>query len=242
LDPLIRNIENNKKIKEITVRTCLSNKAIKVKTGAFADDVGTLTRNDSETINEIFLEYNKFSIRSGIELNENKTEVLQLNVKDPAFSPVKINVTLPDRSFELQTVQSVKICGVTHSNYPVISHKCNVKDKIDKLKKKLLAWQFRGLTLGGKILVINTFGISQLIYTMQVCEFFEQDLIEIERFIFAFIWSRNVNICRAPDRIKREYMKQDYERGGSESSGSESVKWCVEIASIPPSKRFQSHN
>ncbi len=78
LDPLIRNIENNPKIKEVPIRTSLSHKSIKAKIGAFADDVGTLTKGDSESINEIFLEYSKFSIRSGIELNEAKTEILQL--------------------------------------------------------------------------------------------------------------------------------------------------------------------
>jgi len=70
------------------------------------------------------------------------------------------------------------------------------------------------LTLGGKILVTSTFGISQLIYSMQVCEYYESDLKELERFIFAFLWSKNVNVAIAPDRIKRCIMKQDYDNGG----------------------------
>jgi len=216
LDPLIRNIENNKKIKEIEIKTSMSNKVIRAKTGAFADDVGTLSMGDPTSINEIFSEYKRFSIRSGIELNETKTEILQLNKKRPnsGFSPVLFNISVPGVVFEVKSVQSVKICGITHSNCPTISYQQNVVDKINKLKKKLLAWQFRGLSLGGKILVINTFGISQLIYTMQVCEYFDSDLKEIENFIFGFIWSKNLNIVKAPDRIKREIMKQDYDNGG----------------------------
>ena len=87
-------------------------------------------------------------------------------------------------------------------------------DKINKLKKRLLAWQFRGLSLGGKVLVVKTFGISQLIYTMQAVEYDEVTLKEVESFIFGFLWSKNITIAKAPDRIKRSVMKQDYDAGG----------------------------
>ena len=214
LDPLIRNIEKNRKIKAVELRTPMSNETIVSKTGAFADDVGTVTINDPESINEIFIEYRNFSLRSGILLNELKTEILLLKKPDPIFASINFEITLPDRCFSVKSVQSITICGVTHSNYPAISYENNVSAKIYKLKKRLLAWQYRGISLGGKVLVVNTFGISQLIYTMQVCEYYEQDLLEIERFIFGFLWSKNINISIAPDRIKRDIMKQDYENGG----------------------------
>ena len=76
------------------------------------------------------------------------------------------------------------------------------------MKAKIMAWQFRGLSLSGKLQVTKTFGISQLIYTMQVCEYKESDLIDIERIIFGNLWSKNVLQCKAPDRIKSSILKQ----------------------------------
>ena len=49
---------------------------------------------------------------------------------------------------------------------------------------------------------------------MQVCEYTESDLIDIERFIFGNLWSKNVLQNRAPDRIKRSILKQEYDKGG----------------------------
>jgi hypothetical protein len=214
LDPLIRNIERNKEIKSIEIRTPLSNNKVEGKTGAFADDVGVVTAQCTNSIREVFMEYRRFSNRSGITLNETKSEIMKLNESENNFTPTEFNIDLPGGNLKLMSVQSIKICGIMFSNNLIISHDFNVKMKIDKLKKKLMSWQFRGLTLGGKIIIVNTFGISQLIYSMQVCEFYKSDITEIERFIFGFLWSKNVNIAVAPDRIRRIIMKQDYENGG----------------------------
>ncbi len=75
LDLVLRRIEQNNKIKCIEVRTPLSNKKIKTKTGAFADDVGAVVKNDVESNNGIFIEYSKFSSYSGIRLNETKLKL-----------------------------------------------------------------------------------------------------------------------------------------------------------------------
>jgi len=87
-------------------------------------------------------------------------------------------------------------------------------DKIDKMERNLIMWLHRGLTLLGKVVIINTFGISQLIYTMQVCEYDDDDLKRIEGIIFKFLWNKKWIGNRAPDRIKRDIIKRGYEEGG----------------------------
>ena len=49
---------------------------------------------------------------------------------------------------------------------------------------------------------------------MQACEYKKSELDSIESFIFAFIWSKNCLVVKAPDRIKREILKLDYKEGG----------------------------
>ena len=70
LDPVLRNIENNKKIKAIKLKTPITNVTIESKTGAYADDVGAAILNEEGSINGIFSEYGRFSSYSGIRLNE----------------------------------------------------------------------------------------------------------------------------------------------------------------------------
>jgi hypothetical protein len=68
--------------------------------------------------------------------------------------------------------------------------------------------------MGGKILVTKTFGVSQLIYSLQSSRINENDVKDIDAFIFKFLWSKKGTGNRAPDRIKRIVMKQEYEKGG----------------------------
>jgi hypothetical protein len=67
----------------------------------------------------------------------------------------------------------------------------------------------------GKSLVIKTFGISQLIYVMQSVEVRQEQIKQIERLIFNFLWeTKNYEDPRARDRIKRSVMKNEYNLGG----------------------------
>jgi len=214
IDPLLRNINRNRLIMEIRIITPLSNIPLKNKTGAFADDVGTLVMNNRASINGVFEEYKKFSSRSGIMINESKTEILELKPYRNCFVTRSFNIDIGRRSLQLSSVEKIKICGVTFSHNRDVAYKDNVSEKLEKLKGKLLSWQFRGLSLGGKITIVKTFGVSQLIYTMQSCSYAERDLKETEAFIFKFLWSRNCNVSLAPDRISRNKLKQDYDLGG----------------------------
>ena len=211
IDPLIRRIERNNNIKPIVVRTPLTNVRVNSKCGVFADDVGAAIKNSIESINGIFSEYESFSRVSGIKINETKTEIMPLN-REIALGTV--DAFCYGKAIKLDMVDSIKICGVVFSNNEEKAYKENVLNKIDLLKSKMQAWQFRGLSMGGKLQVTKTFGISQLIYTMQICEYKEKELDAIERFIFGYLWSKNIGQCKAPDRIKRLTLKQSYEKGG----------------------------
>ena len=67
----------------------------------------------------------------------------------------------------------------------------------------------------GKILIIKTFGISQLMYVMQVCKMKETCIKFIERIIFGLIWrAHKSERDRGIDRIKRSILKNKYVEGG----------------------------
>jgi hypothetical protein len=210
IDPLIRNINKSAKVKEITIENKTSNK-IKIthKTGAFADDISIICKNERESIQAVFSEYDKLTERSGLELNADKTEFLILNTEK------KYNITFRynNKVEKLQSVDKIKICGLYYCTNEVDEYDLNVIEKISKLSNSIKLWIPRHLTIEGKSLIIKTFGLSQLIYNMQTYGFNLKDLKEVERIIFKFLWSNNEK-QNGVDRIKRSIMKSEYEEGG----------------------------
>ena len=118
----------------------------------------------------------------------------------------------------------MKICGIWFCNNNDNEYKLNVTDKILKLESMLRSWRSRNLTFEGKSLIVKTFGLSQIIYGMQICEIRVGCIKLIETHMFSYIWlgSRSVKERRV-DRIKRSVLKNDYNEGGLNITDVESL-------------------
>ena len=67
------------------------------------------------------------------------------------------------------------------------------------MKNVLQIWDKRYLTLYGKIIILNSFVISQFVYLMSVLPSPSNEMIiYIEKMLFRYIWNGK------PDKIKRE--------------------------------------
>jgi hypothetical protein len=150
---------------------------------------------------------------SGLELNADKTEILQLgdtNNRQEVYSFKYMNT-----HFNLEAVNKVKICGIVFCTDPNVEYEENIMEKINKLEGQLKKWMCRNLTLEGKILIAKTFGLSQLIYNLQCHHILKEDIILVERLIFRFIWSKKWDQSKKfTDRISRKVMKNEYNEGG----------------------------
>ena len=206
IDPLLRNINKNKLIKNIKVK---GKNDICFKAAAYADDVSVVCGDDGESIQQVFVEYERLTKRSGLELNADKTEMLMLNTIDRRVMHFEYN----DEQFQITTVNKLKICGLYFCSSLESEYEHNVLEKITMLSNKIRAWSHRHLTMEGKSLIVKTFGLSQMIYNMQTYRIKSEDLINVERIIFKFLWS-NSELQNGVDRIKRSIMKNDYSKGG----------------------------
>jgi hypothetical protein len=210
IDPLLRNLNNNTKIKGIVLKSKSSKNSVCHKASGFADDISIICSNDDESMRQIFYEYQRLTDKSDLELNADKTEILTINSEKKSY-----NINYGGKIFCVNSVESLKICGIFICSESDEEYKLNVMDKIAKLKSKLKLWKSRRLTMEGKSLVLKTFGISQLIYIMQCVAIKPEQHKQIERFIFNFLWeTKNYDEPRARDRIKRSIMKNDYDKGG----------------------------
>ena len=63
-------------------------------------------------------------------------------------------------------------------------------------------------------MIIKTFAVSQSIYLMQSMSLGEVSHKAIEKLIYKFLWNKNFNANKAPDRIKRKIMETPTDFGG----------------------------
>ena len=200
-------LKEGKRVSECLCVNVFESKKEKV----FADDITAYCTN-KEAMQEIIKTYEAFSSYTGIKLNVPKTEILILgkstNTKE------KFTITHNKQDYAIFDQESLKICGITFSNNFELAYEHNVIEKIAKLQKKLLIWRQRNLSLEGKILITKTFGISQLIYSMQATYVRDLELKKIEDIIFRFIWNTKQANKRVIGKINRSQMKEQIERGG----------------------------
>ena len=78
-------------------------------------------------------------------------------------------------------------------------------------------WRWRNLTLEGKVLIVKTFGLSQLIYSLQSTVIKHEDLSKVENIIYRFIWNIKKDNPISSGKIRREILKQQHENGGLKS-------------------------
>ena len=83
-----------------------------------------------------------------------------------------------------------------------------------KIEKQLRAWSARHLTLLGKILLLKTFGISQIIFLMQSMTLYQRHIKNLNEILYRFLWNKNFLAAKAPDRIKREIINTSTKEGG----------------------------
>jgi len=210
IDPLLRNLNKNTRIKEIQLRRKnKTNYDIKFKAAAYADDISVICKKSHDCIQQVFHEYEKLTRRSGLELNADKTEILSLNLEETDLITFSYN----GEPYAINSVGKIKICGLYYSMNIEEEYQLNVAEKIKKLNYKIKLWSQRHLTLEGKSLIVKTFGLSQIIYNMQSYGFRIEELTNVERIIFRFLWSTKDN-PNGIDRIRRTIMKNDYSKGG----------------------------
>ena len=78
IDPLIRNINADRLIQALELKTRITKEKVKYKSGAFVDDVGAVCRGDTNSVQGIFTQYEGLTKKFGLLLNADKTEILNL--------------------------------------------------------------------------------------------------------------------------------------------------------------------
>ena len=139
---------------------------------------------------------------SGLRVNYNKTQIMRLGSLKNADSELITQGTI-------SWSRRIKILGIVFSADKHEMIRINYENVIKKIENIMGSWHSRSLSIIGKIVVINTLVISQLVYCFS--SMYTPDEIvfkKIDKIIKNYIWEGK------PAKIKYEMLKQQQTKGG----------------------------
>ena len=158
LELLLIKIRNDPCIKGIKIDNG------EVKLAAFADDLKTFLQGKG-SLKHLFSALKAFEGCSGLKLNKDKTEAYWLGSSHNC-----------NESLEIETVNNpMKILGIYFTYNSRLKNELNFDATLKSLKKTLNNWQWRNLTVLGKIQIIKTFAMPKLLFRASVLTF-DKDL------------------------------------------------------------------
>ena len=199
LETLAIHIRNDNSIKGIQINDH------EFKLIIFADDL-TVFLKDSSSFHRLVAMLQIFSQYSGLKVNKEKTEVMNLGPSDVSADELKIE--------ELKKV--VKILGVHFTLDQSCSDKLNFDSIIKSLRKLFKNWNWRGLTLIGKIQRIKTFAIPKILYRVSLMSANSKFIKEGNHVLYNFVWN-------SKDKVKRLAFINSIEKGGLKMPDIESL-------------------
>ena len=141
---------------------------------------------------------------SGLNLNADKTELIT-----NSHALAQYSLTYNQNTFLLAPCKDIKLNGIYVSYDSDVVRVKNFEKIYLSVEKQLKMWSSRNLSLLGKIQIFKTFGLSQILFASSTIMFTKHEDKQLTNLIYKFIWTRNMDGNKAPDRIKRSILNQN---------------------------------
>ena len=185
-------------------------------TSLFADDASFILDGSNKSFVNLIRILDKFANISGLKLNAKKCQVLRIG----SLTAKTIEI-VKHRKFSWNS-NKASCLGMVFKTNRKKSLSSNLEPKIIEFEKCLMQWRHRKLTLMGKIVVIKTSALPKLIYPLTSLPNPPKETIKrIEKMMYDFIWDGK------PDKIKREILTSDYDKGGLRMIDIEKFIWSL---------------
>ena len=139
----------------------------------------------------------------------------------------------PGRNFKWPK-HKVKDLGIWLSVEPEATRTLNYDEKLEKVWNILSCWKYRRLTLIGKIAVLKSLVVSQLVFLLSPLNLKAKAIKEVNKLFYSFLWNGK------GDRIKRNIIINEYENGGLRMIDIES--FCKSLKSTWIKKYLDEEN
>ena len=205
-----------------------------LKIALYADDI-TLFMHDEHDMQIAITLFKEFSTFSGLLINKSKSGAMWLGNRKNSN----------EAFFGFQWKKKLKILGVYFANDQSASFiKENWEQRIENMKRIIHSWEKKDLSLIGKIHIIKTFLISQLIYFMQAFIIPEHVLTEINQILFRFLWRKKNCNRKAYEKVKRTVVCKNFENGGlkmidiKQMQSAFLLQWAVSLCTSKESENW----
>ena len=189
------------------------------KTSLFADDASFILDGSTKSFENLIRILDKFTNISGLKLNAKKCQVLRIG----SLTSKTIEL-MKHRKFSWNS-NKASCLGMVFKTNREKSLSSNLEPKIIEFEKCLMQWRHRKLSLMGKIVVIKSYALPKLIYPLTSLPNPPKETIKrIEKMMYNFIWDGK------PDKIKREILTSDYDKGGLRMIDIEKFIWSLKIS------------
>jgi hypothetical protein len=123
------------------------------------------------------------------------------------------------------TNDSIKLLGTVIPNDRSTLSELNYSPKLKKIEQIINIWRQRNLTLYGRVQLIKTYLISQIVYLLAVLPAPSIDFIkQLESILFKFLWNNKT------ERIKRTTLYQSLAEGGITMPHLPSFNYALKLA------------
>ena len=192
---LALSLRSNEDIDGITI------KDIRNLLNQFADDMDICSICNEKSLKGIYKELNDFYYQSGFTVSYEKTTLYRIG------SLRHSNAQLYDMSQFIWSNEDITVLGVTISHDNIIEK--NFQPIVAKVKSILNSWTHRGLSLIGKIKVVNTLIASLFVYKMTVLPQIPNRIVAcVEQEIRTYLWGGK------KAKISLQILQNDKSMGG----------------------------
>jgi hypothetical protein len=163
----------------------------------FADDTVLLLKNKKSIIKSLEM-LKIFGKSSGLKMNIDKTELFRLGESLP------FNVN----DLKLKWVSEFRYLGIQFCDNKLDMEFKNFRHRLDNMRNLLRIWKQRDLSLKGKVVIIKSLAMAQLIYPMSMLFSPKWVVKEAEKYFYDFLWDGK------PDKVSRTTVIRAIEDGG----------------------------
>lgn len=197
IEILANYIKHNHEIKGVIIKN------IEIKQSLFSDDATFFNNGTKESFEKIIEILDQFEKESGLKLNTQKTTILRIgSLRDTDIKYCRHKKII-------WTSDSANTLRMTFTNNLQENIIKNIEPKLISFKNCLKQWDYRKLTLMGKITVIKSFALPKLVYPFTVLPNPSENITkDIIKSCYEFIWENK------PEKVKRKLLKLDYQYGG----------------------------
>ena len=154
VEVLGKSIRANSRIQAVAV-----NKT-EIKISQYADDTDLILNGKQESLSPTLNTINNFGYVTGLKLTDKKSEALWIR-----SNVGKNEKLLAEKNFQWPE-NKVKVLRVWISTDPTVTLTLNYTEKLEQIRNLLSCWEYRWLTLIGKIQVLKSLALSQLTYIL----------------------------------------------------------------------------